>query len=102
MKMFKESRDVEGWIVEIGGKEYPLDSIKISFYILMVALLIVNAYNMGSIDAKVTMQNLAKGLSYCTDTGRCSHCEPIAEGNKIKVQCYYKDGSQVPTTGAYG
>lgn len=102
MKFFKESRDVEGWMFEIGGHEFPLDSIKISFYILMVALLITTAYNLGSIDAKITMQNLAKGMSYCADTGKCSYCEPISEGNKIKIQCYYKDGTLVPSTGAYG
>ena len=83
MKLFKEQLVMlEGWVLEIGGKQYPVAALKTAFYILFAVLAAALCYQIGqqnSIESfKYTAYMLANN-GLCDESGTyCIACKPVA------------------------
>lgn len=86
MKFYKERRQdiTEDWILEINGKQVPLEVLNQIWKPLLITLLLVNAYDMGVRQA----QEYVKFFYWQSqDANNPYHCQPVQTGLYIDWKC---------------
>ena len=101
MKFEKETLHYETWVLEIGGKKIPFEFFSDLIKATALSLLIIIAYNIGSLNAQnYVLWNAYFHGNYNPKTGLYTNCWVFADGLNVKWECanqtMSKDGGATP------
>ncbi len=72
----------EEWIVDIFGREIPIQGIKAFCQPILLVVLLVSAYNIGHIAQSEILKWTAYFHGICDEYGNCQKCWPIRDSVK--------------------